>query len=474
MNKHLLFVIPAVAVFLLITLLDCTTGPTAGTETGNPDITACCVSALSLFDTADQWLPSSYLVEGERQLDPGKVYTAPLAVMFAKRSAVNAADTSAPSGTNDIIVRADTIIVSDTVFVKDTIVIDTVVADTIVDSAIDGSGVNELITERIQYDSIFFVDTVIKRDTLVLQQIDSKTVTSGDTAERNMKVDYSQQADLNLSDFVVVRDSVSGAIALYNVSKSSQWEQVPAIATPLVTTIRSDSSFVLLARQFTVGGTFVSEVYRDGDGDGLLAISSAGTTARSTGIFTYRKGAMETVVEVDFDAGTDNLLRTTGDNRILALQRKGVFSDGSNEQIRYGARYFGQSGDTVILQRDCTSTADSVTRNSRRYISITGSDPYNQRENRLIACTQTVNFSSGSIKKMEITIIPAAPLTAGQLPSTGAITAVVDYGKGLTGMIDASINYSTQMITGMYAEAGIEYHLTFQQNGNILELLPIQ
>ena len=72
-------------------ICSCTPGPVTGTETGNPDISACVASALLLFDTVDAWLPSEYLVDGERQPSPQNVYASPSVEAVAKRMA---ADTS--------------------------------------------------------------------------------------------------------------------------------------------------------------------------------------------------------------------------------------------------------------------------------------------------------------------------------------------------------------------------------------------
>ncbi|MBN1575123.1 MAG: hypothetical protein JW913_01125 [Chitinispirillaceae bacterium] len=472
MKKNLLFPVSAMAVALLTGVMRCTTGPTAGTETGNPDITACLDAALTMFDSADAWLPSAYLVEGERQLNPEKVYAAPSEVILAKRAAAAAADSSAPADTG-ISVIADTIVICDTVFINDTIVMDTAVQDTAVENIDEDSAVSVLVSRHIRYDSIFLIDTLLKCDTFFLIQTDSMApVTSGSSQKSNYRVDTIKES--TVLDYIVVRDSLIGTVTLFEVPMidSVSFDTYRKASNAFV---RSDSASTMVERQLTIGGLFISEVYYDGDGDGFLATSASGTVASAGGTITYRRETMETILQVDFDAGADNRFTTTADNRIHALQRLQTTAAGGSDRVRYGASYFGRTGDTIILQRDESLPGhDSIAHRSSRYACVAGIDSLDHRKNRCRVSSSRIDFRSGGIIKMEIVVVPAVPLSAGQSPATATLRALVDYGKGLTGMVEASIDYGAETIDGIYAEAGVEYHLTYHRNGTMPELLPLQ
>ena len=461
-----------IVVLFCIGFIRCTIGPTAGTETGNPDITACLTTALSMFDSVDAWLPSTYLVEGEKQLDPGNVYTRSPNVLLAKRRAVFAANPSDTVDSGSRTVRIDTIVVIDTVIIRDTIVVDTIVQDTATMRLDDDSSDAFIITQRVRYDSIFVVDTVLQRDTFYLYQTGTDMPATTGVSGKEYSVDSIAKSESISADYLIIRDSISGSISLFEVpinQKDAATQRVNLDAT-----IHTDSAFIMVARQLTISDVFVSEVYRDADGDGFLATAASGAVPLSTGIIVCRRGTGETVFQVDFDAGSDRLFGTTGDNRIRSLQRTSSEGGAVVDRIRYGPLFFGQHGDTVFLERSRMVTDDSLSQRSERFICITGDDPYDHRTNRLAVYSLTAGYGSGIIKKMEITVIPPLPLSAGQSPAAGTLRASIDFGKGLTGIIEASIDYGTATITGSYAEAGTEYHLTYKRNGNVLELHPLQ
>ncbi|MBN1308265.1 MAG: hypothetical protein JXA18_10135 [Chitinispirillaceae bacterium] len=472
MKHRLLFPVSGMVVMLIAGFMRCTTGPTAGTETGNPDITACLTTALSMFDSVDAWLPSTYLVEGEQQLDPGKVYTASPDIILAKRRALAASTASDTIDSGSRTFRVDTFVVVDTIFVDTVIVSETMVQDTVAVQPDEDSSSALLITQRVRYDSLFLVDTVLRRDTFYLYMTGSGMTASTGGGSKEYSVDSIAKNESIDADYVVVRDSASGSISLFEIPlivKDTAGQRSTVDAE-----VRSDSAFTMVARQLTIGDVFVSETYRDADGDGFLATAASGANPLSTGIVARRRGTRENVLQVDFDAGSDNLFGTIGDNRIHALLRTCSEDGAVVDRVHYGPLFFGEHGDTVFLQRDRATPDDSFSQRTDRYICITGDDPIDHRGNLLAVYTLSSVFRNGAIEAMEISVSPEALLSKGQSPTIGIVRATVNYGKGLTGIVEASIDYASETIDGIYAEAGVEYRLTYRRNGNSLELLPLQ
>ena len=176
----------------------------------------------------------------------------------------------------------------------------------------------------------------------------------------------------------------------------------------------------------------------------------------------------------DFDAGSDGLFSTDTDNRIYSLLRKRGSTDGTVESVRYGAKYFGQNGDTCILFRERDYPSGGTSRIVTRYFCRTGNDPLDHQQNLLLSCRQTVDYRSGDVQNAELTVTPTVVVAAGNVPVQGSLTAAIDFGKGLSGKIDAVVNYVDGTVTGTYAQAGTEYSLLYRWHDNTLELLPLQ
>ena len=51
------------------------------------------------------------------------------------------------------------------------------------------------------------------------------------------------------------------------------------------------------------------------------------------------------------------------------------------------------------------------------------------------------------------------PLEAGQDPSRASMEAFINYGKGVAGDFQGIIDYSIGLVSGIYAEGGIEYEV---------------
>jgi hypothetical protein len=465
--------VPAVFVIVLFAvavLLDsCTPGPVAGTETGNPDITACLESALSLFDTTDRWIPSSYLIDGERQLSPDNVYNPPIVSNIAKRKGTDTVG-EVPDGA---LVHYDTVIIVDTTFRYDMLVLETVTIDTVHQYFEEGDTqiVGELVSQQLLHDTVFVTDTVVVQDTFLIPSVDTACETS--TPGQNnttTNIDITgKSADTSLS-YQVARNPVTGEVVL-----TSNWGATSGNNSNQPSfKVSSDTSMEMIARNIRIAGVTVDEVYRDADGDGIISTAGNGMSPLLSWTGVYSSCAFHVEIATDFDAGDDRVFPTGTDNRIHSLIRSTMKIDGSTELVRYGDRYFGQSGDTCVLSREVDFPWDSTARIVNHYICLKGMDPFDHRLNQLLSCQQTTGFRSGGIRTMELTVIPETAVQAGTTPETGMLTASIDFGKGLTGRIDAKANYTERTIIGIYAQAGEEYSLFYHRNDTTVELVPLQ
>ncbi len=461
-----------VALIACILIIRCAIGPTAGTETGNPEITACLEISLSLFDSADCWLPSYYLVEGEEQLNPGKVYEPVSILHLAKRLTGSEQTPSATTDSSRGSIRIDTIIVPAKVIVMDTLVDTVMVMDTVSVTGADSSK-GYIITQRIRYDSVFICDTVVKKDTFFVYIAGSDSPVTSKLDSTGYYIDAVSKNEAAVPEYIITRDTIGGRgsiiAILINQERAAEWQQ-----SAVDLKVRSDSIFILTARQMTIGDLFVSETFSDADGDGFLTTAAFNNVPLVTGITVYRSRERETMLRVDFDAGRDGLFCPYKDNRIYALQKTVGNGENITETVRYGVLFFGQHADTVFLQRERLSVNDSLLRRTDRYVCITGADPADHRGNRLVCLTSQFTFRSRGMSGMDIKVILPLPISSGQSPEKAGLLAGIDFGKGLTGAVEAEIDYRKKSVTGRYAQAGTEYSLSYSRSLNKIELSPLQ
>lgn len=469
MDKRLYALTATILTAGILLICSCGTGPMAGTETGNPDITACLESALTMFETVDAWMPSHYLESGERQLNPENVYTIPTVASLAKRTS---ADSSTGESTTTTV-RYDTIFVVDTVFFRDTIIIDTLVLDTTdTGSAEGGSSVNQVVVRRLQVDSVFIADTQVFLDTFLVARTDSGSTKISDISSETVRLDMTERTgDATSDDYTIMRDSLTGAVILTGGGIESVEDTTDP---PLDYEVNSSQTVQLIARNISVGDVAIAEVYRDADGDGNLNAAFSGLTSLLAYSRVRTGGGAQVDLLVDFDAGIDQSFSTGSDNRIHSLRRKTLYDGGAMENVRYGNRYLGEREDTVQLVRENETGTGSIARTECNYFCATGSDPVDHRSNTLLFVRQSVDFRSGDIKNMIITVLPEEPLEPGVTPVHGNLTAALDFGKGLAGRIDATVDFGNGNINGTYAQAGVEYSLYYHRSDNTLELLPLE
>ncbi|MCX7725879.1 MAG: hypothetical protein N2053_03405 [Chitinispirillaceae bacterium] len=450
-------------VFIFCYLLGCSLRNISGTETGNPDISAVLSSALSIFDTLDQWNPSYYLPEGEKQLNPEKISTTYHSYIAKKKveSSIILPDTEIMLIT---LIEEGKIILIDTLFFNDTITTSKEIEDSIYKET-DGTTML-FINKKVVIDTFFLKDTIIKMDTLLI----TKDTASDSTILTNNKGEKITTVKGELSDSVLTK-VLSYAIMV--TKKGSEEVRIDTIAikynagvkSHLYSSYTQDIYNILKTETDTYS---ITESYIDLDGDGTLFSVWSGGTAKATYNLYYVAENVEKVLKVDFDAGIDNIFVTTENNRIITLKYN-YTSPTYFEEVLYGILYFGYHGDTLFLNRKI-KRADSE--KLTLYKCIRGNDTLNHRENKLISCISNVNFTSGGIKKYELIIRLDTPLSIGQKPSTAFLNSTIDFGKGNVGVIEATIDYINSYISGKYLQAGKEYSLRYLRSENKVHLEP--
>ncbi|HON11125.1 MAG TPA: hypothetical protein PLE24_09675 [Chitinispirillaceae bacterium] len=428
-----------------------------GTETGNPGMTTCARSAFEPLLTVDQWLPSSYLVNGISQLDPGFIHTDLTETPSLAKKTISAEDQDSFT----IVYRTDTVITIDTVYIVDTIVETSIKSDTVIKHQENSPDSSLVFSERLHNDSIFLVDTVIILDTVLVTRIDTIGIDKGPFDPIIVEV---SPVTVTLSEYTP--DSV-----IYLITRRTSQPAIRLVLRSPPITYRFDSSLISLSRKSTLSGMDIYEEYRDSDGDGMLYLSKTTASPRSTLFASYSRDNSGTELYVRFDAGQDNTFSSTSDNRILSLKRISMVDQMKIQEVLYGNEYVNPQKDTVTLS---VEKRDNTKSELIRYTCIRGDDPDTHTENRLVKINYELSFTSGPLREIKIRIIPEVPLEAGQDPSRASMEAFINYGKGVAGDFQGIIDYSTGLVSGIYAEGGIEYEVEYRTDTDRLEQFPLK
>jgi len=448
----------------LVALTSCTSNPTAGTETGNPDITACLKTALETFDTLDDWLPSTYLTGGEQLLNPQRLVDEFNHSTVAKKLAdSDTVDTSVVRVY--VIERKDTTYQRDTQYVRDTLLLDTLIIDSSRQVMEDDSDKSILSASFIRHDTVFIFDTVYAIDTIIRIQYDTVTE-KGAASVPDVAVDSRSEYVILKSDtmqYSVKRNGENGELIIVQNDSSTQ---VSAPVTQLITSeIRSGESFLNVSRVSSTPAMTISESYTYTASVPLPGTgyqTEAATSLLSHGSISYTDGGSTTVLQIDFDAGKDQSFPTTSDNRISALLRTTETGTGITDRISYGERYFGSLTDTIVLQRDRQFMNGTISRETNRYNCLHGmEDVTDHRYNRLAGCRRQIYFSNNAIRSLSLVITLQQPLMMGASPETADVAGIIDFGKGLSGIINGVADFRTKVLYGTYAQAGTEYRFSY-------------
>lgn len=445
------------AAVLPVLLIDCSTS-VSGVETGNPKISTLARIAIDLFNDKSAWQPSSYLINGEAQLNTSVIDFKPVsAEALPKRSAGVSDSVMADSGKYIIVERNDTIVYRSNVAVTDTLINKTVKNDTLIDSQWIENNLDSviIISKRLYTDSIFVVDTVEILDTIVVHRYDTL------------------YWDKSTSAFTENRP---GVIVTRPVSAPVKFTTVNGTFGPVIKVYGNDISFekqahynsnsynslMSISRKSNIAGVNAFEEYIDADGDGFLIEPNGSGTNKLTLNAKYSADLYDLHLNVLFDAGSDASFISTNDNRIYSLTRSRKVNGKVNESIIYGAGQLPSITDTVALTINKNFETDSISSVYTKYNCLPGIDKFDHNQNRLSSLTQVIKFRNCSIKSILITLSLDTLLDVSQIPSTAKMEACIDYGKGNSGFLNGIVDYKNKRVYGTYAENGTEYNYEYK------------
>jgi hypothetical protein len=125
------------------------------------------------------------------------------------------------------------------------------------------------------------------------------------------------------------------------------------------------------------------------------------------------------------------------------------------------------------LQHERFYAAGTTEQITKRFLSLPGADPLDHRQNRCVAIIHSEIKRSGSVKQVDLTLIADTAVVEAQSPDRARLEGMLDFGKGLTGVIVAEVDFQNRTVTGTYAQAGTEYRCSFNGITNTLNLQPL-
>ena len=438
---------------LLLFIINCSTQTTecTGTETGNPVIIGCALSAKEIFENKDCWLPSTYLVNGETQLDASFSNTNESAPSLNKRSALLQSDMfSVTDSTYTITTIYDTVLRPRYAFVRDTIVNKYLRNDTVLDPVYGGT----LISTYLHKDTTFVIDTIFLIDTSVIPRYD--------TIKNN---DEGVYADVPIR-IELFADSVTIKLDTSNKSKTSSYDlQIQQIIwranSPVNPFINErDSVLFTINRRSTINGTLCNELYTSSDGDSCLygASGSSVPGAKFVAVYENNNSSTKTQLDVNFDAGSDHKISTVANNRISFLRRTTMQNGVAHENVFYSVNGMANDQDAAYLNvsKIMTDTTASV-----QYRSLKGVDLLDHNQNKLVKVVKEVQFQNKDVKSINISVLLDKPLSKGETPEFFRFKANIDFGKGRVSEFIATIDLAKNTLDGIYAWNGVEYKVVY-------------
>jgi hypothetical protein len=415
---------------------------------------------MELFENDTAWSPSSFLVYGQAQLNPGIVSDQQVTVPRLSKTTVSEPDQIIDSGSYYIVKKTDTIINSTTLFIKDTIVKKAEKTDTIVRTTVSvpDSVTSHIISRYLVNDSIFVLDTIVVYDTLYIQHTDT-IQKQNDNSKLTGAVYYTTTSQKNI-ETVGVADSAGSVFKDRPIVNSAiqPLSQYPS---------RSSIALMGIVRNSHVNNLAIFEEYTDADGDGLLQKSTS-LTQRLQLSASYVSPDDSLTLHTLFDAGQDNRFDNVNDNRICKLRR--VHNNAlKHEDIYYGRDESALSHDTMIVMWNRSFSSDTITSIITRYACLPGNDILDHHQNRLARLTHSVRFRNSYVNQIQVTLTPDTPLALSASPLLATFQAVIDNGKGRMGVLEGTIDYREKSVSGKYSENGVEYEFRYNATGDTVE-----
>ncbi len=462
MLKSAFFSTLIVAIFSLSFLCTNSVGPVSGVETGNPSVTACARTALSLLNDNSAWRPETYLVSGKNQLDPGTILPTQPSVSLAKRSSSADTGSSTSSEKSIILQRVDTIINVSKVFVNDTITKTVSESDTSTrsDKVTTGTDSTTIIAEKLITTRIVVIDTIIVYDTFTITHYD--TVKTTETTEVPMNRNTTGGTKITVTQPEASVNAVTRDTDVYlDIVSSTKSYSVPANYSSNISEIYSK-----ISRTGSIGLMTLSEEYIDADGDGNLLSGAIGTIPIADLRASYRLRNEQQSLVVQFDAGPDRAFSQINDNRINSMHRIKKVDDQISDEITFTKVQSFSDIDSGLLTITRSNPSDSIASSTIRY-SIIGSDKQAASGLHTLASIQyTAQISKRAYSSVTIRITPDSLNGTAVAISKANLYIFIDYGKGSGGVFEGILDYTTNQIHGTYSENGTQYDFLYDTNSN--------
>jgi hypothetical protein len=449
--------------------LSCSVGPNephAGTETGNPD--AAIAVAFSGMQAESSWCVARYIPGGSRKLDPGDMVLNKFDNQVQRGFAKTAA-TPVDAAVDTIFIR-DTLYSRDTVVFRDTTVeCDTSVArDTLTrtvtdttDSMVNNDTATWITRNSVPYyvtdttvtcDTSFFTKTYYRTDTIVINDTLLRVAWDGDSGIAK-NVDTVQLSPANYErltgNFIVAQD-------LFYMSTDS----VTSLPLYGVSGRELDKgTYNDISRTYTnAAGEYVNESYSDADGDERI-FTAAPDTVPTVHYHNRLTGpAVSDTALVTFTGGDDTTFVSTGENHVLALQRRYEDAD-STVAVSYAPARLRDSATLAIHTETYSGDIATV---KRRY-RLGGAIMYPCSSTTLLRrIEKNVDIrnckENDDVRHVQIVYTFDPPVTLGTSPAHARLSMEITFTDGTKATLtDATIDFTAGTLSGTFSRNDTTY-----------------
>jgi hypothetical protein len=438
-----------------------------GTETGSPGMFACAYAVFNEIESPATWSPEHYLPAGIAQLDPERLSPAYLKKNSAQGGGI-------PSDSNLIIMRyrVDTLITFDSLCI-DTAVIDSTGNTVSCAVKINGRTTGSINTHRCS-NQIIIQDTIVYQATLLQPRVDSffiKLTDAGNAPVRFCRDSVTGMTTVRNNGF-----SNPGRISVDLVKNGGRTITVSTgqnVPLPQAEVKKTNLPFLWypnytqLVRASTSLGYIVDETYDNGDGVLLKTSGPLSPRSHLLTIFRHPEGTC-TVLSVLFDAGTDRKFRSTGNNRIVSLDREQSLNNRTVEKISYRNNVALSAGDSIELIFDKHQDSGMVKDATVRYTFIPGADTLDYRSNRISRIAKALSFRDRKVQSLDLHIAFDASGCSRPFYDFAWVTARMYYGHDRSGEFEGYLNGRDNKLVGTYCENGVKDTVEYVRASNRL------
>ena len=441
-----------------------------GTETPNPGMYACAYAVFNEIETPARWSPETYLPAGEIQLDPDRFSPFPVRQNGIKGKIV-------PSGGNMALLRyrVDTVLSIDTLY-SDTITFDWAARDSVRIIMIDGKDTVAAVKRRLSGGKIS-PEFVVRKDTYHSPATDSTLVRFSEDPDAPTTVfrDTVRGVAVARGNGLVLPyridvDSLGGGGTVVIYFKRKPVAPQPVACDKSVAPFMREGPHTPLVRPSTALGYIIDETYAPHETQPWQSVASLPPGSKGSHLFAYLQtpGGVCTALSVLFDPGSDQRFATTGDNRILSLDRDQTLSSSMIERIAYRNNVALGCGDSIELIFDKHQDSGLVKDASVRYSCLPGGDGLDHRANRIVRIHKALSFRGCRVQSIDLTIVFDLSGKSRPFYDNAKIQARMYYGGGKTGVFEGRLNARDRTMTGIYVENDQERPVEYNRVENTL------